>query len=65
MYVFAEICGVYSLGLTGSAVAGDGPRTVNPSTVDLGAVINFLNQSSFCRKNWQFTLSRGNLHSGT
>ncbi|KAG5197420.1 hypothetical protein JEQ12_008149 [Ovis aries] len=29
MYVFAEICSVYSLGLTGSAVAGDGPQTVN------------------------------------
>lgn len=65
MYVFADICNVYSLGLTDFAVAGNGPQTVNASTVDLGAVINFLNKSSFCRKNWQFTLSRGNLHTGT
>ena len=48
----ARVCNVYSLGLTGSAVEADGPQIVNPSTVDLGAVINFADRSRvFVEKN--------------
>lgn len=43
----ARVCNVYSLGLTGSAVEANGPQLVNPSTIDLGAVINFADRSRY------------------